>query len=121
MAYESRVISPSGATFATLKTGLRSVLAASLAANSLSTKQAETAKDFGPQLADAQRTIDNFLQGNPVPIADVKGLLLDAATSLKLQLAVVEEACVLVDANPGTIVTVARPQGDGWEEKRQFA
>ena len=52
-------------------------------------------------------SVDAYLHGEPVSTADINAKMLAFSTALKAVLTALEEINVLVDANPGTLKTIA--------------
>ena len=122
MAYVSPTIVPSGTTFAQLRSGgFQGQLIRLATANTFT--PAVRSLVTGPM--DAIKTgivhaVDAYLQGDPVLTADINAKLLVYATALKAIAAALEEANVLVDANPGTVATQASRSPSGGQKRRSF-
>jgi hypothetical protein len=122
MAYTSPTISPSKTTFAQLCSGgfegqlirLANANAFPPAVRSLVLSPLEGLRK------GIVHTVDAYLRGDPVTTKDVNAKLLAYATALKAITAALEEINVLVDANPGTIKTVAPVNGPSHRVKRVF-
>ena len=122
MAYVSPTIVPSGTTFAQLRSGgfqgqlirLANANAATPAVRSLVLGSPASIKTGIVQAVDA------FLRGDPISTADINAKLLTYATALKLIAAALDEANVLVDANPGSLATVRANTPAGHQKQRTF-
>lgn len=118
MAYQTPVIVPSGTTFAQFRSGGFQGQLIRLA-NANAFPAAIRSLILGP-LGDVKtgivHNLDAFLQGDPVSTADINAKLLAYATALKAIAAALDEANVLVDANPGTLATAA---SSGTNRKRR--
>ena len=122
MAYSSPVIVPSATTFAQLKSGgfhgqltrLANANAFSPAIRSLILGPLDKVESGIVQVLDA------FLHGEPISTADINAKLLVYSTALKAIAAALDEANVLVDANPGTLTTVASAGASGNRKRRSF-
>ena len=122
MAYLSPSIAPSGTTFAQFRAGGFQGQLIRLA----------TANNFSPAVrslvlgspADIKmgivQALDAFLRGDPIATADINAKLLTYATALKAYAAALDEANVLVDANPGTLATTRANTPAGHKTQRTF-
>lgn len=122
MAYLSPSITPSGATFAQLRAGgFQGQLTRLADANAL--PPAIRSLVVGPLdrvKVGITHVLDAFLQGDPISTGDVNAKLLAFAMALKVIATALEEANVLVDANPGTLSTVASAGAAGQRKRRTF-
>ena len=122
MAYVSPPIVPSGTTFAQLRSGgFQGQLNRLAAANGFSPAiRSLLTAPVGALKTGIVHSLDAFLQGDPVTTADINAKLLIYSTALKAIATALEEANVLVDANPGTVVSVSSSSSAGGQKRRSF-
>lgn len=122
MAYTSPTVNPSNTTFAQLLSGGFTAQLARIAdANSFPPAiRSLMLGDLGAARQGIASSVDAYLHGEPLATADINAKMLAFATALKAVLAALEEINVLIDANPGTLKTVAAASKDHTRLKRTF-
>ena len=122
MAYLSPSIAASGTTFAQFRSGgFQGQLIRLANANAFPPAvRSLILSSPGDIKTGIVHVLDAFLRGDPITTADINARLLTYATALRAITAALEEANVLVDANPGTLATVRASTAAGHKTQRNF-
>lgn len=117
VVYTAPTITPSGASFAQLRSyGVPGLAALIAALNGLSSKTSSRINAGPAGASDCYRAlttaVDNYLHGDPASQADVLAIVADCAAYFRAVADAADEAGGLIAANPGTLTEVLPQPGD---------